>query len=461
MTDIARESALNLLHQLDRKQLTLDTVMNDFTAAASRLDKRDMALVQALVYGVVRWRLHLDHIIAHFSKTPLEQISPEILNVLRMGVFQLKFMDKIPESAAVNTSVELAKYGEAGKKKTPVWVVKYVNGMLRNVARNLANVPFPDENSNKTLSIAVRHSFPTWLVQRWLNRFGDEETHRLCEKLNRIPEITVRTNTLKTDRTSLAQSLSPFAKDVNDCVYAPFGISFNRPSIPIHLLEPFREGWFQVQDEGAQLVSEILDPQPSERILDACAGLGGKTGHLAQLMTNRGEIIAVDHDEKKLRALDLDMRRLGVTIVKTAIVNLDESLATESLGLFDRVLVDAPCSGMGVLRRNPDGKWNMTKKNLNRFSKRQVRFLSAVSGLLKPGGILVYAVCSTEPEENEGVIESFLHRHPDFAVERTSPPRNEKIESLRNAKGHYVSFPHIHNMDGFFITRLKRQDLLS
>jgi 16S rRNA (cytosine967-C5)-methyltransferase len=194
MADLARESAFNILHHLHRKQLTLDTVMNDFTEGKVKLDKRDLGLVQAIVYGVIRWRLHLDHIIGHFSKTPLEKISPEILNILRMGIYQIKFMSKIPESAAVNTSVELAK------KNGPVWVVKFVNGVLSNAARQMDSVPFPDKDSNLTLSIALQYSFPTWLVQRWLNRFGDQQTICLCERLNSIPEISIRTNTLKTDK---------------------------------------------------------------------------------------------------------------------------------------------------------------------------------------------------------------------------------------------------------------------
>lgn len=452
MADIARESAFKILQHLHRKQLTLDTVMNDFTEGKIKLDKRDLSLVQALVYGVIRWRLHIDHIIGHFSKTPLEKISPEILNILRLGIYQLKFMTKIPESAAVNTSVELAK------KNGPVWVVKFVNGVLRNAARQMDSVPFPDKDSNKTLSIALQHSFPTWLVQRWLNRFGDQQTICLCERLNSIPEISIRTNALKTDRDSLSSALKPLVMDINTTPYATDGLSFTKPSMAINHLEPFKQGWFQVQDEGAQLVSEILAPLPGERILDACAGLGGKTAHIAQLMKNQGEILSIDHDDRKLKSLINEMKRLGVDIVKTMPINLDEPFDHTSLGLFDRILVDAPCSGMGVIRRNPDSKWNLTKKNLNRFNKRQVRFLSAVSQLLKSGGVLVYAVCSTEPEENEGVIESFLHKHPDFMVADNTKIANEKIEPLNTSKGFYTSLPHFHGMDGFFIACLKRRN---
>lgn len=449
MSNKARESALCILNTLDKKPLTLDTVMNDFTEAHPKLDKRDQALVHALVYGVLRWRGNLDHVIGHFSKTPLDKINPEILNILRMGVFQIRFLTKIPESAAVNTSVELAK------KNAPAWVVKFVNGVLRTVVRT-PEVPFPDPEQNLSLSISLTRSFPTWLVQKWLDRFGEEETVTLCDYLNTIPEISIRTNRLKIDRDTLKQTLSPHVTDLTETLCSPDGLSFHHPDRPIFLLPTFAEGGFQVQDEGAQLVSLVLAPKPFERVLDACAGLGGKTGHLAQLMNNQGEILAIDHDGTKLAALNQDMARLGVTIALTRVMDLEKTEDTESLGLFDRILLDAPCSGMGVIRRNPDSKWSLTKKNLNRYKKRQVRLMSTVSDMLKPGGLLVYAVCSTEPEENEAVIDSFLHSHPDFTLVTDTEDLPEAIKPLKTLRGCLMSHPHRHHMDGFFIARLRR-----
>jgi 16S rRNA (cytosine967-C5)-methyltransferase len=449
MSNTARESALCILNTLDKKPLTLDTVMNDFTEAHPKLDKRDQALVHALVYGVLRWRGNLDHVIGHFSKTPLDKINPEILNILRMGVFQIRFLSKIPESAAVNTSVELAK------KNAPAWVVKFVNGVLRTVVRT-PEVPFPDPEQNLSLSISLTRSFPIWLVQKWLDRFGEEETVTLCDHLNTIPEISIRVNRLKTDRDALKQALSPHVTDLTETLCSPDGLSFHHPDRPIFLLPTFAEGGFQVQDEGAQLVSLVLAPKPFERVLDACAGLGGKTGHLAQLMNNQGEILAIDHDPAKLTSLANDMTRLGVTLVETRAMDLEKPEHIESLGLFDRILLDAPCSGMGVIRRNPDSKWSLTKKNLNRYKKRQVRLLSTVSDLLKPGGLLVYAVCSTEPEENEAVIDSFLHSHPEIALVTDTEDLPEAVRPLRTLRGCLMSHPHRHHMDGFFIARLRR-----
>ncbi len=448
MVDIARESAIKILNTHDKKNLTLDIILDDFTRKGQKLEKRDLSLINALVYGVIRWRGNIDYIIDHFSKSPLKKIHPEVLNILRLGIFQIKFMTKIPESAAVNTSVNLAK------KNAPLWVVKFVNGLLRNVVRNIDSIPFPDPEENLTFAIATEKSFPTWLVQRWLNRFGREETENLCDTINSIPEITFRTNTLKTERETLFESIQNEVRNATITNISPFGISINNPEKSIPDFQQFKDGWFQVQDEAAQIVSMLLDPKPGERILDACAGLGGKTGHIAQLMGNNGEVVAIDNNQGKLKRLQTEMQRLGISIVTTSMVDLNSDVADSDLGLFDKILVDAPCSGIGVLRRNPDSKWVLTKKNLNRYKKRQVRFLNNIKPLLKPDGIIVYAVCSTEPEEGKGVIDSFISNSPEFSILNDSYTF-KSLDKLSDSSGCISTLPHLHNMDGFFTVRLK------
>ncbi len=452
MSDPARESALKILNTLDKKNLTLDLVLDDFTSKRQKLEKRDLSLINALVYGVIRWRGNIDYIIDHFSKSPLNKIHPEVLNVLRLGIFQIKFMTKIPESAAVNTSVNLAK------NNAPLWVVKFVNGLLRNVVRNIDNIPFPAPEDNLTLSIATKKSFPTWLVQRWLNRFNRDETERLCDTINSIPEITFRTNTLKFDRNTLFESMQNEVGSSALTAISPFGISITHPEKSIPDFRQFKDGWFQVQDEAAQIVSMLLDPKAGERILDACAGLGGKTGHIAQIMGNNGEIVAIDNNQSKLDRLQAEMQRLGVSIVTTSMVDLDSPMPGNNLGLFDKILLDAPCSGIGVLRRNPDSKWALTKKNLNRYKKRQVRFLNNIKPLLKPDGIIVYAVCSTEPEEGKGVIDSFISNSPEFSILNDTCTFNS-LDELSDSTGFISTFPHLHNMDGFFTARLKNKQI--
>jgi 16S rRNA (cytosine967-C5)-methyltransferase len=221
-------------------------------------------------------------------------------------------------------------------------------------------------------------------------------------------------------------------------------------------MDAFKKGWFQVQDEAAQLVSLLMDPQPGESVLDACAGLGGKTGHIAQLMENQGSIVALDIDSEKLTRLENQMARLGVSIVRAQHHDLKDGVAKQIGQPFDRILLDAPCSGLGVLRRNPDAKWDPSKKDLVRFAKRQIELLATLKPLLKVSGILVYAVCSIEPEENEAVIDSFLNRNPDFEIDAAPGILPSMLcDRLENKKG-FKTHPTFTDMDGFYMVRLKR-----
>lgn len=292
MPNDARKTALLILNTLDKEYQTLDSILDNVFADQVRLSKKDRGLLQALVHGVLRWRGRLDWIIKYFSKTRLDKIDPKILNILRLGLFQVIYLDRIPASAAVNTAVEMSK------SVAPPHVVRYVNGLLRNAVQNYQQVPFPDIINDPVLGLAARKSFPKWLIKRWLNCYGFEETAKLCDAVNTIPPITVRTNTLKTDRRTLSASLKSIAEKITPTTYAPDGISFFNPKTSIPEIDTFKKGLFQVQDEAAQLVTLLLNPQPGETVLDACAGLGGKTGHMAQMMKNRGHLIATDNDKQ-------------------------------------------------------------------------------------------------------------------------------------------------------------------
>jgi 16S rRNA (cytosine967-C5)-methyltransferase len=228
------------------------------------------------------------------------------------------------------------------------------------------------------------------------------------------------------------------------------------PKRSISDLAAFNNGWFQVQDEAAQLVSLLLNPQPGESVLDACAGLGGKTAHLAQLLRNKGSIIAMDKDEKKLQQLDSEMQRLGVSIVRTTCYDLNLPLDLKLQGNFDRILLDAPCSGLGVLRRNPDIKWKSSETDLKRHAGVQKRFLENLAPLVKLNGILVYAVCSIEPEENEAVITPFLKKHPEFVIDKNLEKLPETLHSMVEPAAGFKTLPLLNHMDGFYFVRLKR-----
>ncbi len=450
MSDPARKTALLILDSLNTKRKTLDSVLDETLRKNSFLSRKDRALIHALVFGVLRWQGRLDWIIAYFSKTRLGKIDSEVLNILRLGLFQMIYLNKTPVSAAVNTSVEMAKSVAAP------WVVPYVNGLLRNAARKYRHVPFPDIDTDPVSALAAKKSFPKWLIRRWLDRFGLKETGLLCDSINTIPPITVRTNTLKTSREKLVKSLGDDAEKIELTDRSPVGVCLSNPKTSIPEIKAFKDGLFQVQDEAAQLVTLLLNPKPGEIVMDACAGLGGKTGHIAQRMKNRGKLLAIDNSTKKLLQLENEMRRLGVSMVATSVLDLNNPLDINRLGTFDKILLDAPCTGLGVLRRNPDTKWTTTKQNLSYYNKRQSLFLENLSPLVRVHGVLVYAVCSMEPEESEAVVKGFLNKHPEFVIEIDTMASSLKDSPLIDTDGFLRTFPHLNNMDGFFSVCLKR-----
>ncbi len=446
----ARLIALEILNRLDRGRRTLDSIMEDYSGAGVFDSRPERALNQALVYGVLRWRGRLDNIINHFSKTRFNKINPNILNILRLGLFQIIYLDRIPDSAAVNTAVELAKASGAP------WVAGFVNALLRKAARQYKTVIFPDPNEQAVAALALQKSFPEWIINRWINRWGTQTTASLSDSLNTIPPLSVRTNTLKTSRERLIAALEMEADQIEPTVFSRDGITFKNPTKPIPQMRTFTNGWFQVQDEAAQLVSLLLDPRPGETVLDACAGLGGKSGHIAQLMNNQGNLIAADINSDRLSRLAADMQRLGISIARTRVFDLENNLPEGEIAGFDRILLDAPCSGFGVMRRNPDIKWQANRKKLTALKATQLRLLDNLARLVRPNGILVYAVCSPEPEENESVIDEFLKKHHEFAISKDCGRLPDKFRSAAAVAGAFRTFPGLSMMDGFYFVRLER-----
>jgi 16S rRNA (cytosine967-C5)-methyltransferase len=297
---------------------------------------------------------------------------------------------------------------------------------------------------------------PAWIARRWLQRYNPETLTTLCNALNAIPPITIRANTLKTTRQQLMLALADDVEHIAAAPDTPDGITMNKMKRSIPDLPAFKNGWFQVQDEAAQLVSLLLDPQPGESVLDACAGLGGKTAHLAQLMQNKGRITAIDRDKKKLEQLVAEMQRLGISIVHAYRHDLNSLLDSKQADHFDRILLDAPCSGLGVLRRNPDIKWKSSEADLKRHTEVQQQLLESLAPRLKPDGVLVYAVCSIEPEENEAVIDPFLKKHPEFVIDKNPGKLPETLPPGIEAATGFKTLPLLGHMDGFYFVRLKR-----
>jgi 16S rRNA (cytosine967-C5)-methyltransferase len=445
-----RERALGILERVDRKRETLDAVLAAELEAATPLSRADRNLLYALVYGVLRRRRNLDRTIRHFLRNPEQRIDRTATNILRMGIFQLRFLDRIPDSAAVNTSVELAR------KHAPAHLTGFVNGILRNAARN-PDAPPPPEGGEPVARLAESASFPDWMIARWVERFGPAETERFCDALNAPAPLTLRVNPLRADRNELARRLADAAESVSLAPLSPDGLHLIGPRRSVAELPGFEDGAFQVQDEGAQLVVRHLAARPGHRVLDACAGLGGKTGGLAARMENRGEILALDLHARKLEKLGEEMGRLGVEIVRTAVGDLDRPVPELDREGFDRILLDAPCSGLGVIRRNPDAKWTIEARDLARFQARQLAFLERLAPALKSDGRLGYSVCTLEPEETDAVVGLFLARHPDFEVDPDPDGLPPSAAGLLSSDGFLRLLPHRHGTDGFFSVRFRRR----
>ncbi len=450
MVAVSRRIALSVLNSLNDANAFPDRLLHKAFERQPRLMKKDRALATELVYGVLRWRGRLDWVISQLSNTPIRKIDAAVLNIIRLGLYQILFHSRIPPSAAVNDAVEMAK------DRAPLWVVSFVNAVMRSAAQRAKEIPLPDDADDPVQAIAVGESHPLWLVERWVERLGVEETRRLCAAHNRIPPVTVRANTLKVSREKLSDALHDYVREITPTGFAPDGLSLRGLRCPPAEIPAFKDGWFQVQDEAAQLMTHLLDPKPGEIILDACAGLGGKTGHIAQRMENRGKVIAIEKQSWKLHQLERSMHRLGVSIVTTWHRDLLESMPMGRFGAFDRVLLDAPCSGLGVLRRNPDARWNKTEADLLRLGANQRRFLGALAPLVRGGGRLVYCVCSLEPEEGDHVVRDFLKHQHQFVIDR-EPVGLVRVDGCQmDRSGYFMSTPHEHDMDGFFAMRLKR-----
>ncbi len=444
-----REAALKILLQSADNRTTLDRTLDTVSPQLAHLSQPDKNLCHAIVFGVLRHRNFLDHIIRSFSRIPLSRMDLPVLTVLRMALFQLRFLDRIPDFAAIDTSVNLIK-AKNGQK-----TAGFVNGVLRNAVRRFHTLALPDPHTDLMGHITIVHSIPEWLAKRWIDRYGPDQILELCRTINQVPPLTLRTNTLKITRSALSDTLKIAGHSVQLTPLSPDGIYSMESGARIEALPGFDQGLFAVQDEAAQLVSLILDPKPDHTVLDACAGLGGKTLHMAQIMGGQGQIIAMDTDPDKLSLLETEALRLGIGNIECRVLDLMKADPSDFPHFFDRVLVDAPCTGLGVLRRNPDTKWKRSFQDIQRMAGRQKKLLNAAANRVKPGGILLYAVCSGEPEENEQVVTAFLEKRKDYAL---SP--------IRDCFGlpmdrYFKTFPNGMNMDGFFAACLKRRDQIN
>ena len=451
------DSASQTLDPLAARALALDVLMRvedggthaDVTLAAalaaSGLPVRDRGFVSRLVYGTLAWQGRLDWQLAHLADRDPATFQPDVRMVLRLGLYQLTLLDRVPPHAAVATSVDLAK------GRVPV-ASGFVNAVLRRAVREGASLPLPDAALDPTEHLAILLSHPRWLVEHWQTRFGSEVRDLLAADNEAAPTVL---RARRGERDALIARLTAAGVVCEPGRFGPDAVRIQ--AADPHALPGWAEGEFSVQEEASQLVVRLLDPRPRMRVLDVCAAPGGKAAYAAEVMRDLGLVVAVDHRRRGMRTIARNAARLGLGAI--APLGLDARSASAALppGTFDRVLVDAPCSGLGTLRAHPEIRWRRTPADLVRQASQQRRMLEAATPLVRPGGVIVYAVCTLTHEENAGVVEPWLRAHPELRRERAEDVLPAEARTLVDADGALCTLPHRDGLDGFYAVRARRR----
>ncbi len=404
------------------------------------LEKQDRALLTNLVYGVLRWQGFLDFVIAMIYFGDAARLPPGIKNILRVALFQLFFTERIPPFAIVNEAVKTAKLLFPGRQGL-------VNAVLRNFIRQKDQLVFPNEQYDPIRHLAVVHSHPQWLVERFATIFNVTEARAICTANNEIPPLTIRINSLKSSRVEAAEALLAAGASVTPAGLSPDGLHLTDLPCPLRELAGYKTGIFYIQDEASQLISRLVSPSPGDIVLDLCAGAGGKTTHLAELMGNCGSIFAVDIKQERIAELGKTAKRLGIEIIRGYVADARAILPEPIPRLFDRILVDAPCSGLGTLRRNPEIKWRLKREDISALTTTQLTMLLNAADYLKVDGKLIYATCSLLPDENEDVVNEFLRLRKDFQLCRPNPAIPAQLIDQR---GFFRTSTWRDNTDSFF-----------
>ena len=444
-TPNSRSLAFFALKNVYQKQAYTDVALNRVLKSQSKsveISQADRSFACELVYGIVRRQRTLDALIDLLGKKRAAQQPPDLRIILHIGLYQLRYLDRIPTSAAVNTSVELAKENEIAK------LSGVVNGLLRQYIRQ-AEAGDPLQLPNDAIaSLGVMHSFPDWIVETWLEQLPVAEVDRLLSWFNQSPKIDLRVNILKTSVAEVETAFKAANLSVARIPKIPQGLRIEGAGA-VTDLPGYKQGWWVIQDSSAQLVTHLLDPQPGETIIDACAAPGGKTTHIAELMGDKGQIIACDRAEKRLNKVRENAARLQLNSIQ---VKAGDSRKQDFVDV-DRVLLDAPCSGLGTLHKRPDLRWRQSSQSIKELFKLQSELLEQTASWVKPKGILVYATCTLNILENEKVIQSFLANNSNWSIQFTP---NEIAQNWVTSEGWIKVYPHRHDMDGFFMVRLVR-----
>jgi 16S rRNA (cytosine967-C5)-methyltransferase len=447
----ARVAAYRILRAVSGGRADLPAAIA--TARGGLGDERDRALAAEIATGVQRWRAALDHLIAGFSNRPFDRLDPEVIEILRLSAYQLLHLTRVPASAVVDDAVNLTK--RAGKHSAG----GLVNAVLRTISRTRRSLPLPPRptaGTDRTAALAyfsITLSHPAWLVRRWYDRLGFEATETWLRFNNSAAPLTLRTNRLALDPATLAERLKAEGVDVGRGRFAP-------DALLVGAGQPLRgpgerEGWFVVQDEASQLVALLAAARPGTRLLDACASPGGKTTAVAAAMGNEGLLIACDVRRRRMDLLRNTVTSTGARNVRLVQADLLRPLPFSQP--FDTVIVDAPCSGLGTLRRDPDIRWRRHEAELSVFASAELTMLGHAAEAVAPGGRLIYATCSSEPEENEDVVSAFLARTTGFSRLDARIAAPELPMAVVDEQGFLRTEPHRHALESFFGAVLERQ----
>lgn len=437
----ARGTAVKLLTRYENSDSYIDKLL-DGELRRSELESADRALVTELVNGTVRWQSRLDWVLTGFYHGEFAKCMPLVKNSMRIALYQMLFLSKIPAPAAINESVELVKRIKGDKH------AGLVNGVLRNILRNVQTIRYPDRHENEVLHLSIHYAHPQWIVRRYVERFGGEVAEMILSANNHRPMLTLRVNTMRSTMEEIERLLNAAETKYDVSPVHPSSIMITSLR-DVRSLPLFTEGLVTVQDASASLAVQLASPKPGMLVIDLCAAPGGKAVHAAELMKNQGTVIALEKYESRLRFIEENAQRSGTSIVTAVHGDAREYVAKD---LADLVLVDAPCSGMGTLSKKPDIKWRREIDNIRKMSITQKEILGHAATLVKPGGAIVYSTCTIEPEENSAVVTWFLEKHPEFALDRAE----NYLPSDVCEEGFLQTFPHRHKTDGAFGARLIR-----
>jgi 16S rRNA (cytosine967-C5)-methyltransferase len=447
MTAPARTAAYHALRAIAEERADLPAALVQSRRHLS--DERDRALAAEIVTGTLRWQRSLDYLAEHFAARPIAKIDRDVLHILRLSLYQLLHLDRVPASAVVDDAVDLARQAKKAS------ATGFVNAVLRSVQRKRQHLPLPprpEGDAPRDVALAylgITHSHPEWLVARWFDRYGFEATERWVQFNNDTPQMTLRVNTLRSSRDEVAASLGAADVETEPTRHAPNGLVVTAGN---PLRSSAADGSFVVQDEASQLVSVAVSAQPGERVLDLCASPGGKTVAMAADMHDSGLIVACDVRPRRLSLLRDTVRASGASHVQ--IVHLAPDGELPFGARFDRVLVDAPCSGLGTLRRDPDIRWRRHEEDLPALASTQRALLERAAPLVRTGGRLVYATCSSEPEENEAVVDAFMVRHAEFELMDLHVDGGPQLFPLLSERGMLQTLPFAHGLEAFFAAAL-------